>query len=264
MGGNSKIYKLQVLGDYMDAEILEKIGLTKNESLVYLTLLKIGTSKTGEIIKQSNINSGRIYETFDSLKVKGLISESVINNVKHFTASPPEKILDYIKQKNEELKKEESLIKSALPDLDSLRSLKLEKSKALVYTGFEGIKTAAYEALNATKKGEEIWAMGVTEMKDKKFNDFWVKYAIDRAKGKHLTKFLFSERSPYYKTTKNMNLVDARVLEGITPTTIDIFGDDKVLILNYNEPISCILIYDKNTTTSFKNFFNQLWKLAKK
>ena len=263
MGSNSKIYKSEEFTLIMEYELLEKIGLTRNESLVYLALLRLGTSKTGEIIKQSEINSGRIYETFETLKNKGLISESIVNNVKHFTASPPEKIMDYLKQKNEELKKEESLIKSAIPELDKIRNLKLEKSQALVYTGFEGIKTAAYEALNATKKGEEILAMGVTEMKDKRFNEFWVKYALDRAKGKHLTKFLFSERSAYFKNTKNMPLVVAKVLEGITPTTIDIFGDDKVLILNYNEPVSCILIYDKNTTTSFKNFFYQLWKLAK-
>ena len=247
----------------MESELLEKIGLTKNESLVYLTLLKLGTSKTGEILKQAEINSGRIYETFESLKNKGLISESIINKVKHFTASPPEKILDYLKQKNDELKKEENLVKSALPELDSLRNLKLEKSQALVYTGFEGIKTAAYEALNSTKKGEEILVMGATEMKNNKFNDFWVKYAIERARNKHLTKFLFSEKSEYYKNTKKMPLVEAKVLEGLTPTTIDIFGDDKVLILNYQEPVSCILIYDKNTTSSFKNFFYQLWNLAK-
>ncbi|MBU2523112.1 MAG: hypothetical protein KKE23_02360, partial [Nanoarchaeota archaeon] len=151
-----------------------------------------------------------------------------------------------------------------LPELNALRNLKFSGARALVYTGFEGIKTAAYEALNATKKGEEILAMGVTEMKNKKFNEFWVKYAIDRAKGKHLSRFLFSERSQYFITTKKMPLVEAKVLEGITPTTVDIFGEDKVLILNYQEPASCILIYDKNTAQSFKNFFYQLWKIAKK
>ncbi len=52
----------------MEPEILGKIGLTRNEALVYLTLLRIGSSKAGEIIKQSGINSGRIYETFESLK----------------------------------------------------------------------------------------------------------------------------------------------------------------------------------------------------
>ena len=37
----------------MELKLLEKIGLTHNESIVYLTLLQIGTSKTGAILKRS-------------------------------------------------------------------------------------------------------------------------------------------------------------------------------------------------------------------
>ena len=35
----------------MDTTFLEHIGLTKTESIVYLTLIKGGMSKTGEILK---------------------------------------------------------------------------------------------------------------------------------------------------------------------------------------------------------------------
>jgi len=247
----------------MDTKTLEGIGLTKNESIVYLTLLKTGTSKTGRILNSSGLNSGKIYEILESLKKKGLVSESIINNIKLFSAAPPLQILKWLDIKKEEIISEEEAIKKELPQLDMLRKEGVKEVKAVTYTGFEGIKTAAYEALNSTKHGEEILAMGVTEMKHKKFNDFWIKYAADRAKGKHLTKFLFSEQSQYYTKTKKLPLVEAKHLEGITPTTIDIFGKDKVLILNYQEPSSCILIYDENTAASFTNFFYQLWKIAK-
>ena len=60
-----------------------------------------------------------------------------------------------------------------------------------------------------------------------------------------------------------MPLTEAKVLDALTPVAVDIFGNDKVLILNYTDPITCILIYDKNTALSFTNFFNQLWKIAK-
>ena len=83
----------------MDTKPLEKIGLTRNESLVYLTLLRLGVSRTGEILKKSQLNSGKIYEILESLKVKGLASESVINNVKHFAAAPPKQILEYVESK---------------------------------------------------------------------------------------------------------------------------------------------------------------------
>src|SRR3990167_9727851 len=79
----------------METETLEKIGLTKNESIVYLTLVKSGTIKTAKILKKSGLNSGRIYDTLESLKHKGLISESNINGVKHFTASPPNQLKEF-------------------------------------------------------------------------------------------------------------------------------------------------------------------------
>jgi sugar-specific transcriptional regulator TrmB len=66
---------------------LESIGLTKNEGKVYLTLLKTGTSKTGNLLKNSGLNSGKIYEILDSLKRKGLISETELDGTRHFSPS---------------------------------------------------------------------------------------------------------------------------------------------------------------------------------
>jgi len=93
-----KAYKFRREWTNMESETLEKIGLTKNESIVYLTLVKSGSIKTAEILKKSGLNSGRIYDTLESLKHKGLISESNINGVKHFTASPPNQLKEYLKK----------------------------------------------------------------------------------------------------------------------------------------------------------------------
>ena len=80
---------------------------------------------------------------------------------------------------------------------------------------------------------------------------------------KIIAKHLFSETSEFYKEFKKMKYTEAKLLEGITPVTIDIFGTKTVLIMNYKEPISCILIQDENTAQSFRQFFYQLWKIAK-
>ena|SRR3989338_2172732 len=242
---------------------LEKIGLTKNESVVYQTLLQLGTSKTGEILKKSGLNSGKIYEILESLKVKGLLSESLINNVKYFTAAPPVQILEYIKDKKEELEQEESIVKSAIPELEKLRNITIKETKSVTYTSLRGIKTAADEALAAMKPKEDILAMGVTESKDEKFNKFWERWQTQRINKKICQKMIFSEKSQYLKKFTKSEYTQARVLTGITPVTVDIFGEDKTLILNYGDSPSCILIYDKNTAQTFRQFFKQLWKLAK-
>ena len=247
----------------MDVELLEKIGLTHNESVVYLALIKLGTSKTGQILKTSNLNSGKIYEILESLKNKGLVGESIINNVRYFSAAHPSQLLEYLNKKKDDIDQEEKEVKSFLPELEKNRTARLDVSKAITYTGLKGIKTAADEALDSMKHGEEILAMGVTERKDKRFNTFWQGWSERRVTKKIHAKHIFSERGDYSNIFGKMPYTEVRILEGLTPVTLDIFGD-KVLILNYNEPFSCTMIYDKNTAASFKNFFNQLWKIAKK
>jgi hypothetical protein len=74
---------------------------------------------------------------------------------------------------------------------------------------------------------------------------------------------IFSDEGAYLKEYKKMKYTKIKVLTAITPVTVDIYGKDRVLILNYSEPISCILIYDKNTAVSFIQFFQQLWQIAK-
>ncbi len=226
-------------------------------------MLKEGTLKSGEILKNSGLNSGKIYEILDSLKKKGLVSESIINNVKYYTAAPPQQILEYLEKQKKEVEKDELEIKKALPGLEKIRETKTKEIKAVTYTGLRGIKTAADEALESLKPNQEILAMGITEKKEEKFNEFWKQWSTRRIQKRIVAKHIFSERGNYLEYFKKMKFTEAKVLEGLTPVAIDIFGEDKVLILNYNEPVSCTIIHDKNTATSFINFFNQLWKLAK-
>ena len=247
----------------METQVLEKIGLTRNESLVYIALLRLGTSKTGEILKKSGLNSGKIYEILESLKTKGLVSESIINNTRHFTASSPSQIKEYLEKKKQGVIEDERTINSILPQLQKIRNITSKEVKAITYTGFKGIKTAVEEAAESLKPGEEALALGVTEHKDKKFNKFWTNWARERMHRKIYAKHIFSERSEYFNIFKKMKYTEVRVLTAVTPVTVDIFGNDKVLILNYQEPTSCILIYDKNTTTTFRTFFDSLWKIAK-
>ncbi len=250
----------------MQPEVLEKVGLTHNESKIYLTLLRTGTAKSGEILNRSGLNSGKIYEILESLKKKGLVSESVVNKVKHFTAAPPKQILDYLEKKKAEIAEEEATILQALPNLELIRNSAIKDIRAVTYIGYNGIKTAADEALDSLKDDDEILAMGVTENKDAKFNEFWRLWTQKRIKlkPKIVAKHIFSEKGKYFESFLKLRKNESKVLEGLTPVTVDIFGEDKVLILNYNEPASCVMIYDKNTATAFKTFFYQLWKIAKK
>ena len=55
----------------MHEKLLMDSGLTKNEARVYLTLLKIGKSQSGRIVKEAEISGGKVYETLNKLIDKG-------------------------------------------------------------------------------------------------------------------------------------------------------------------------------------------------
>jgi len=105
--------------------------------------------------------------------------------------------------------------------------------------------------------------MGLTKLKGEKYNEFWKNWSSRRISKKIVGKHLFSEKGDYFNSFKIMKYTKAKIIDSVTPVAVDIFGKDKVLILNYEEPASCILIHDKNTATSFINFFYQLWNQAK-
>jgi predicted DNA-binding transcriptional regulator len=73
----------------MKEEILERLGLTKNEIKIYLYLLSCKTSTTGPIIKTLKISSSRVYESLEKLISKGLVAYFLKNNVKYYQAQDP-------------------------------------------------------------------------------------------------------------------------------------------------------------------------------
>ena len=85
--------------------ILKELGLGTNETKVYIALLNNGDSTTGQILKNANIHTGKIYEILDSLTKKGLVSMVTKSGVKHFSPADPQRILDYLEEKKSNIKK---------------------------------------------------------------------------------------------------------------------------------------------------------------
>lgn len=249
----------------MEIENFTKIGLTTNESRVYISLLELGTSKAGEILKKSQLNSGKIYEILESLKQKGLVSESIINNIRFFSPASPKKLYDYVERKEEELKQERKIIDELIPKISNIKTEEIS-NKAITYIGMEGMKTAVFELLELTKPGEEILTMGVTGQKDEKINNFWRENFLPKLSQKKIKeKIIFSsEDTSYLKEIKKIKSIEVRSASIKSMVPIAIYGKDKVIISNYDDPITNIVIYNEKIAQSFKELFNHLWNQAKK
>lgn len=245
----------------MNERLLEEIGLTKGEIKVYLTLLKLGETTTGNIIQEAQISSGKIYEILDKLIKKGLVSYTTKEKTKYFSPASPNRILDYLHEKENKIKTQEQELEKELSSL-----LKIEKSlkkeyETNLFKGFKGFETAIFEALNELTSNDEVLAMGVISTKSEKFNILWKKWHNQRIQKRIKCRIIFSdEDTPYYKHFKKMKLTEVKAFKGITPTAVDIMGS-RVLILTHREEPSCLSIKNPEIAQSFKTFFESLWNI---
>ncbi|WP_297486699.1 TrmB family transcriptional regulator [Thermococcus sp.] len=78
-------------------EKLQRIGLTKYESLAYITLLKLGPSKATDITKESGIPHTRVYDVLSSLHRKGFV-DVMQGTPRLYKPVNPELVLEKIKE----------------------------------------------------------------------------------------------------------------------------------------------------------------------
>jgi sugar-specific transcriptional regulator TrmB len=242
-------------------EILKDAGLTKNETLVYLTLLKLSKAKASEIIKDAKISSGKIYETLDKLIEKGLVKIVIENGVKTFIANNPKTILTYLKEKEKKLQEQEKQLEKIIPNLQDLMKLKKETETVSLIKGYRGVSSIVYEAL---KTGKEIKIMGVTSSKSIKFNNFWKNWHRKRISLKKECKILFSDyKTEYWKFFKKLKHTEVKESLTITPSAI-LMIDNNTFIFTYKKELTCIQILSKDISESFHSMFDSLWKIGKK
>jgi sugar-specific transcriptional regulator TrmB len=252
----------------MEKKLLQGLGLTESEAKVYLALLRIGelTSK-GRILKEAKIAPSKIYHVLEKLMDKGLVSTITKNNVKHFAASPPTRIKDYIETKKEEIAEEEKIANKVMPKLEQLYSSLREKTTAEIFIGWKGLETAYSSVLAQLRKGETALVLGASKGTDpEKTKRFFYKYS-QKAKQRGIkVKTIFNENARSYveELEKEARIkFDKKFLFKTTPVEIAIAKKMTAIIILKTEPI-VILVHDKETADSFKTYFEELWKIAKK
>src|SRR3989344_5471206 len=88
----------------MDTTTLEKIGLSKKEAKVYLSLLKLKLAPVTKISEESGVDRTQTYDILQNLIEKGLASYILKNNTRNFSPSNPDQILQDIQEKEKEFK----------------------------------------------------------------------------------------------------------------------------------------------------------------
>jgi sugar-specific transcriptional regulator TrmB len=145
---NINMDNIAILDEEKIQEILTKIGLSANESKVFLVLLQLGRGSVTQITRKAGLNRTTGYDILDNLVAKGLASISGKEPKQEYIAESPDKVVflleKEISEKAEQLKK----IKSILPEIKSLHNV-AGRPKVRFYEGAQGLKDVYEDTLTS-------------------------------------------------------------------------------------------------------------------
>lgn len=237
----------------MDITKLEKIGLNLNEAKIYLALLELGQAQAGEISKKAQINRTTTYDSLERLIQNGLVSFVISANKKVFKPVAPKKLLSQIEEK-------ENAVKEILPELDQIFHDSKEKEETDIYKGKKGIKSILDDIL----KCKEYIAFGSSGKFLEVMQHDFIIFQKMKKELKINSRVILSESSRKTETIKvayaNFKYIPD---EFSAPTTTFVY-DDKTVIIIWGEVPVATLIKSKEVAKSYKNYFEMLWKIARK
>ena len=239
---------------------LLKIGLTEGEAKVYLALSKLGSSTVGPIVKESKVAYSNIYDILHRLIEKGIVSFIIKQKTKYFQAASPNNLIDYLDKKELALKQEKQALQKILPDLEKLQESS-QSQEAEIFLGTKGLKTA-YEKMfkKLGKKDEALFFYIHKEEYAERANLFYSS-AADIVKGVKNKGICNKEykKSWFSKIAKHLTI---KYVNFPIPGNIDIIKD-YVLITSWHPSITGILIHSKSIADLMRDYFYEVWKIAK-
>ena len=247
----------------MKQEILEKLGLSKNEARVYLALLKLGSASVTDIAKSSGVHRVNTYDALERLMERGLVSAVVKINKKYFEAADPDRILDILKEKETIIEE----TKKILPELELDYKSAAKRQEVHHFKGREGLKSIFEDITTTLGKGDEWLVFGSAGKGAIILPNYLDNWEKRRAKAGIKLKMLFNDtqqgRARLNELSK-LKLTEVGLLpKGLTsPADIYIYKN-KISINLWSEdmPLS-ILVENKEIADSFRSFFNWFWKIA--
>lgn len=240
---------------------LKKFGLSEKEAKVYLACLELGDSLASDISLKSSLPRTLIYDILERLIDLGLISYSVRDNKKYFSAASPKEILRIIKEK-------ENAVKETLPQLIELQKIKgIKRPKVEIYEGKDGMKTVMNNILRSNVKN--FLAYGSSRSSFEVIPAFMEEWHKERIKRKVVMKILYNNtkeaREKVKTRTKSLKFVNYKFMpiELESPTATVIYNNKVVLQSWIKEPFA-VVIESEEMADNQRRYFDELWKIARR
>jgi len=244
-------------------EDLQKMGLSHNAILVYLSLLKIGETSVGSIISDLKLHRQSIYNALEELEDRNMVFKNIKNKISHYKIMNPDILIENAK------KQEIIAVRLAKTIKESMKKSRHEH-EINVYDGREKIKRYIINKFRNFPAGETVH---IINGYSGKFNDIIGNKFMDeeyeklRTKRKIYSQHLANEkfRNEFGNHQKNKQLKQTRFLPyNLTHLSTTVIWPNCVNIQSFTDDPFIIEIKNEKLRISHLEQFKLLWSTAKK
>ncbi|MFH0906542.1 MAG: hypothetical protein V1824_04360, partial [archaeon] len=198
------------------------------------------------------------YTILQSLIQKGLISSSIKNNTRYFSAADPEMLVEILEQKKEK-------ISTILSQLNEIKKTEYRKPTVEFYEGKEGLKSVFKEIISINDK--KIYGI-INSPHLVELLPLFTQQIIKQRVKKDITSYMIldpSKESAKFKFEDKDNLRQTKTLNFISNLNIGIYiFEDKIAFLTFDQDIPVGLVISNSAISSgMLEIHKHLWKEAK-
>lgn len=236
-------------------DILDKIGLSKNEASVYLAALSLGSATIQKIAHEADVKRTTTYSVIDSLKAKGLMKIEQKGLKQFFVPENPEKLESILDERKKKLIE-------ALPEFSALFNLRENESLVQYHEGLESVKTIYNDNLRDIQPHESYLVISDMEEWYNKDPDFFQDFIERRAKLNIDIRLLLTD-SPIARKQKrfekNYNERVKILPKNTKLTTNLIVTPQRASIQLLVPPVFAIVTKNRNTIKMYQEMFEVMW-----
>lgn len=250
----------------MYSEILNELGLAKNESFIYVALVKGGGMGVSAIALKSGVHRRNVYDSMQRLLEKGLVYEEVGDKENLYHAVDPHKLLEIVEEKREK-------VETLLPDLLKHYSALNDEQSVTIYRGIEGVKNYIR---HMEREGQEVYLYGALggSLSPKVVQTF--KYLVSMLEKKKLTAHLLYRHEVLEKRPEVIGHMGKTSKSRVLPKWFDdvatytVFGDyicfqaGQYSLENFAQQGEIILFIMKSKPIAemMRNQFRVTWEIS--
>ncbi|MDB5195119.1 MAG: Transcriptional regulator, TrmB [Parcubacteria group bacterium] len=235
---------------------LEGLGLSENESRVYLSMLSLGPASILNISKAADVNRTTIYNVIENLNRKGLTRVDAQGFKKLYVAEHPRRLETMLERRKDDFKE-------LFPELEALFNLKGGQSFVRYYEGSESVRNLYFDLLDELEHNEEFLVIGDPEKWEQVNKSFGAEFIKQRNKRKLRIRMMLtdSETGRKYKQFERNFQEEIKFLPADSRIDTNlVITLRKILIQQMVNPIVAVTIETGSIVTMHQELFNVMWR----